>query len=416
MNYFNYKKNKLFAEDVLIERISEKVPTPFYVYSKNTLIRHINAFKKAFSKVKPVISFALKSNSNFSILKIMKKQGIGADCVSFFEMKKALESGISPKKIILNGNGKTEEELEYALKKGILMINIDNKEELELLSKKANKLKKKAPVALRVNPEIDAQTHPHIATSLKESKFGFDMKEAKDIYLKAKNMKGIEIKGIHIHIGSQITKITPFIEALEKVENFVKDMNSEGIYFEYFNVGGGLGIVYNNEMPPNLKYYAESIISYCRNIAEKLILEPGRVIIGNAGILVTRILYIKKTKYRNFIVVDAGMHGLLRPTLYNAYHEIKPVDLVKSKGKKCIFDVVGPICESGDILGKDRRLPESLKRGDLLAIFSAGAYGYSMASNYNLRPLPAEVLVDRNTFKIIRRNQDYKDLRRLEID
>ncbi|RLD18619.1 MAG: diaminopimelate decarboxylase [Caldiserica bacterium] len=416
MHYFNYKRGELFAEEVKVKDIAKKVPTPFYLYSKNTLIRHIRAFKSAFKEINPIICFALKSNSNFEILKILRNEGFGADCVSLFEMKKAIEAGFHPEKIVFNGNGKTEEELEFAIKLGILMINADNEEELELIDKICKKLKKRIKVSLRVNPEIDPKTHPHIATSLRESKFGFDLKKAFSIYRNASRFKFLELKGVHIHIGSQITDISPFKEALTKVFDFTTKLRKYGIRFEYFNAGGGLGIVYKKEIPPNLKEYAKVIMSYSRKIADKLILEPGRVIVGNAGILITKILYIKKSSCKKFIVVDAGMHGLLRPALYGAYHEVRLVSSRQKAESREKFDIVGPICESGDVLAKERFLPGNIKSGDLLAIFSAGAYGYVMSSNYNLRPLPAEVIVDGNRFKLIRRAQNYRDLRRLEVD
>jgi len=331
-------------------------------------------------------------------------------------MKKAIEAGFHPEKIVFNGNGKTEKELEFAIKLGILMINADNEEELELIDKICKKLKKRIKVSLRVNPEIDPKTHPHIATSLRESKFGFDLKKAFSIYRNASRFKFLELKGVHIHIGSQITDISPFKEALTKVLDFTTKLRKYGIRFEYFNAGGGLGIVYKKEIPPNLKEYAKVIMSYSKRIADKLILEPGRVIVGNAGILITKVLYTKKTRYKNFLIVDAGMHGLLRPALYGAYHEVMLVSSRQKAESRERFDIVGPICESGDVLAKERFLPRNIKSGDLLAIFSAGAYGYVMSSNYNLRPLPAEVIVDGSRFKLIRRAQNYRDLRRLEVD
>ena len=339
------------------------------------------------------------------------KLGAGVDVVSGGELFRALKAGANPSKIVFSGVGKTPEEIKMALEAGILMFNVESREELELLGEIAKTLQKPAPFALRVNPNIDPKTHPYITTGLKQNKFGIPEEEALELYEASKNNKYLCPVGIDAHIGSQITSLSPFVDALKRLKKIWKEVTSLGIELKYLDIGGGLGIVYLEEKPPHPQEYAKALIKEIKDIDATLILEPGRVIVGNAGILVTKVLYTKQNQYKKFVIVDAGMNDLIRPAFYQAYHEIIPVE--KINGKKEIVDVVGPICESGDFFAKDRELP-ILKRGDLLAIMSAGAYGFVMSSNYNSRPRASEVLVKDQSFFIIRRKETYTDLILLE--
>jgi diaminopimelate decarboxylase len=406
--YIYYENGSLTIEGIKAEELAKEFGTPLYVYSRKALQHWFSEFDDAFKEVSHITCFAVKSCSNVHILKILKELGAGADTVSAGEIFRALNAGIDPKKIVFAGVGKRPDEIEYALEKGILMFNVESESELYTIKKVAEKLGKVAPIAFRVNPEVNPKTHPYISTGLKESKFGIAYEEAIDLYKKAKKLKWVKPIGIHFHIGSQITDTSAFKEAAVKVAKIVKELSSVGIEVEFFDAGGGLGINYNPEEPPiPAKELAKQIVPVVKELGCKLILEPGRRISGNAGVLLTRIIYKKERENKFFYIVDAGMNDLARPSLYGAYHHIAPATLNDSPTKKA--DVVGPICETGDILAKDRELP-LLKEGELLAVLSAGAYGFTMASNYNSRPRPAEVLVENGRARLIRQRETLADL------
>ncbi len=412
MHYFQFKGKELFAEDIPVKKLAKEFGTPLYIYSQKTIERHVDAYREAFKGTRHILCYAVKANSNLSILRLIGKMGAGADVISGGELFRALKAGIRPERIVYAGIGKTETEIRYALKAGILMFNVESSEELKEINRIAGMMKKKAPVALRVNPDIDAKTHPYISTGLKKHKFGIPMEEALENYLLARELKNIEIKGIHKHIGSQITEVRPFQDALKSLLLLVDELSLHGIRIKYIDMGGGLGIPYKDEEPPHPSELAREVKKLLKGRNLTLIIEPGRSIIGNAGILVTKVLYHKRTKEKNFIIVDAGMNDLIRPTLYGAYHEIVPVE--RHERSKIIADIVGPICESGDFFAKDREIEEP-EQGDLLAIMSAGAYGFSMSSNYNSRPRAAEVMVKGNRAILVRKRETYKDLIRGEI-
>ncbi len=407
MHDFLYKNSEMFAEDVPVREIVEKVGTPVYIYSHKTLLRHYHAFKEAFNSYPNIICFALKANSNSTILKLLANEGSGADIVSGGELFLALKASIPAQKIVYAGVGKTEEEITYALKSRILMFNVESPDELAAIDKIAGKLGVKAPIAMRVNPDISASTHPYIATGLKKHKFGIPISKALEYYSLASKLNNIRILGIHKHIGSQITMVSPFVEALKKIILLAQDLKSQGIEIKYLNIGGGLGIPYDDRTPPHPNDLARAILPLVKKHNFTIIIEPGRSIAGNAGILVTKVLYLKKQMRKKFVIVDAGMNDLIRPSLYEAYHNIQHVK--KSTNPKVPVDVVGPICESGDFFAKDRKM-SCPHQGDLLALMSAGAYGFSMSSNYNGRPKAAEVLVKGKDFFVIRKREKYEDL------
>ncbi len=411
MHDFFYKGSELHCEAVPVSLIAKRLGTPFYLYSYSTLSRHLKVFDRAFNKYPHVICFAIKACSNLAILRLYAREGAGADVVSGGELFRSLKAGMEPKKIVYAGVGKTDEEILYALKKGILMFNVESSEELRAIDRIAKKAGKKARVALRVNPDIDARTHPYIATGLRDHKFGIPIEEAIENYRLARKLSNIEIVGIHKHIGSQLTEVSPFVDALNRILILVNELKAEGIGIKYINIGGGLGITYNDESPPHPEEFAKAILPLVKDSGCTLILEPGRVLVGNAGILVTKVLYIKKTREKNFVIVDAGMNDLIRPTLYGAYQKIIPAK--KRKDSTITADVVGPICESADFLAKDRKLSLP-KEGDLMAVMSAGAYGFTMASNYNSRPRVPEVLVKGSRIFLIRERENYDDLIRGE--
>ncbi len=412
MDYFFYKNGSLYAEDVDVSVLAQKYGTPLYVYSKRTIVEHLKKIQSAFSQFDTLVCYSVKANSNISILKIMAKEGAGFDIVSGGELYRVLKSGGDSKKIVYAGVGKTEKEIAYALKTGILMFNVESVEELQRINKTAKKLKTIANVAIRINPDIDAHSHAYTTTGKKENKFGIDIVLAGSLFNMAKKYKHINIKGVDMHIGSQITTIQPYIEAIKKLKNFIKQMKNFSKNFEYFNIGGGMGIIYNEEKPATASEFASEITQYIKDLNLKLIIEPGRFIVGNGGILLASVIYNKKGIKKNFLIVDAGMNDIIRPALYNAYHRIIPVK--QTNGKEKIYDIVGPICESADFLGKDRYMPD-LNQNDLIAVRSAGAYCFSMSSNYNSRPRAAEVIVDGNKYKLIRERETYEDLMRLEI-
>ncbi len=407
MHDFKYKNSELYVENVPVKRIVNGLGTPLYIYSHKSLARHYEAFENAFDGFPHIICFALKANSNPAILRALAKKGGGGDVVSGGELYLALKAGIPAKKIVYAGVGKTAEEIRYSLKSRILMFNIESSDELKHINGIAGELRTKAPVALRVNPDINAATHPYISTGLKKHKFGIPMEEAVESYRVAAGLSNIEILGIHCHIGSQITEISPFVEAVQKVLSLAKKLRSHGIEIKYLDIGGGLGISYDNNVTPHPRELADGIIPLIRENNFTLIIEPGRSIAGNAGILVTKVLYLKKSGAKNFVIVDAGMNDLIRPSLYEAYHHILPVR--KNRRTEIRADVVGPICESGDFFAKDRKL-NRLFHGDLLAVMSAGGYGFSMSSNYNSRPRPAEALVRSDEYYVIRKREQYRDI------
>jgi len=407
MHYFEYKNGELYCEEVPIKKILEDVGTPVYIYSAKTIRRHYKVFEKSFSNIDHLICYSVKANSNIAIISLLKQLGSGADIVSAGELKRALKAGIDPKKIVFSGVGKTPEEIEFALRADILMFNVESLEELETLGEIAKKLEKKAPFALRINPDIDPQTHPYIATGIKRSKFGIPEEFVIEAYKKAKENPYLYPIGIDAHIGSQITSISPFVSALSRLKKIWEELINLGFELKYLDIGGGLGIVYKNEEPPLPQEYADAIIKEGKDLKATIILEPGRVIVGNAGILVTKVLYTKENILKKFVIVDAAMNDLIRPTFYQAYHKIIPVEEKYEEFE--VVDVVGPICESSDFFAKERKLPK-VKKGDFLAIMSAGAYGFVMSSNYNSRPRPPEVLVDEDKYYIIRKRETIEDL------
>ncbi len=411
MDYFHYEKGALWCEGVSVERIAAEIGTPFYLYSYGTLEHHFKVFDGAFGDVPHIVCFAAKANSNSAVLRLFSRLGGGADIVSGGELYRALQAGMDPQKIVYSGVGKKVAEIEYALKSDILMFNVESAAELEVIGACANRLKKRARIALRVNPDVDPETHPHISTGLRENKFGIDLGTAVEQYHRAAMVRDLDIQGISCHIGSQVTKLSPFLDTFRHIQQLIKRLKTEGISIKYVDLGGGLGIRYNEEAPPHPTEYARALIEMKNDLDCTFIFEPGRVIVGNAGILVCRVLYTKANNEKNFIIVDAGMNDLVRPSLYNSYHEIRPVN---EKGReKIIADVVGPICESGDYLAKHREVPHFV-RDELMAVMSAGAYGFTMSSNYNSRPRVAEVLVKEDRFAVVRKREEFQDLIRGE--
>ncbi len=411
MHDFHYEGKDLWCEEVPIRDLVAQVGTPLYIYSHRTLKNHFRVFNDAFSRVPHITCFAAKSNSNIAILRIFIREGGGVDIVSGGELYRAMKARVDPQKVVYSGVGKRIDEIEYALASNILMFNVESFQELEVINTCAARMNRKAGIALRVNPDVDPQTHPYISTGLKENKFGINVEKSLETYLLASKLKNLDIKGISCHIGSQLTKISPFIDALDRLKKLFGHLKAAGLKIRYLDLGGGLGITYDEESPPHPSEYADAIIGASRDLSCTFILEPGRVIVGNAGILVTKVLYTKANEDKNFIIVDAGMNDLLRPSLYKSYHHVQPVQ--KTKRKEIIADVVGPICESGDYLARERRL-QRFERDDLMAVMSAGAYGFTMASNYNSRPRAAEVLVMGDKFHIIRKREEYGELIRGE--
>ncbi|HCR85874.1 MAG TPA: diaminopimelate decarboxylase [Alphaproteobacteria bacterium] len=404
---FAYKNSRLYAENIAVSDIAKQVGTPFYCYSKQQLTGNFLEFKNAFSGIDATICYALKSNSNHNIISLLQKLGSGADTVSEGEVRAALKAGISPDKIVFSGVGKTKREMEFGLRSNIGQFNVESIEEIELLNEVAGKLGVKAPVSIRVNPDVDAKTHDKISTGRKSDKFGIAWEDVFLVFDKAKHLKNIDIQGITTHIGSQITSLEPYKAAFHKVAELFKTLREMGYNLARLDLGGGIGIKYKDENPIKISDYADIIKEVIKPLNVKLFLEPGRRISGNAGILVSEVQYIKKTIERDFAIIDAGMNDLARPAVYGAYHEIISVD--EGLEQHNIYDVVGPVCESSDIFGKERRLKE-LRSGDLLAILCAGAYGASMSSVYNLRPLIPEIMVDGDKVEIIRKRQTYEEL------
>ena len=409
-SFIHSNQGSLFAEAVSLETIANQFGTPTYVYSKNTLIQTFESFKKGLLKTDHLICFAVKANSNIAILNLFASLGAGFDIVSGGELERVIYAGGDPQKIVFSGVGKTASEIEAALKANILCFNVESRSELLRIEEVAKKINIKAPISIRVNPDVDAKTHPYISTGLKDNKFGVDFNQALTLYLEAKSMSYIEIKGIDCHIGSQITELKPFVDALDRVLSLVDQLKKNDIHLSHVDIGGGIGICYQDESPPDFEIYTKEILSKIQNLNVKIIFEPGRALVGNAGVLLSKVEYLKQNDVKHFAIIDAAMNDLMRPTLYDAYHEIKVVHEHDTKSQS--FDVVGPVCESGDFIAKNRSL--KLKENDLVCIMSAGAYGMSMSSNYNSRGRAAEVMVDRDKVFEIRTREKSSDLFKLE--
>lgn len=405
-NCFKYRDSQLCVENIPLANIAQRFGTPCYVYSHQALSNAYRQFEVALQSREHLICYAVKANSNIAILNLFAKLGAGFDIVSAGELQRVLTAGGTADKIVFSGVGKSAEEMKQALQASILCFNVESSAELERLDTVAHEMGKIAPISLRVNPDVDAKTHPYISTGLKQNKFGVAYKEAPALYRKAQASKNLRIVGMDCHIGSQLTDLSPFVAATEKMLALADLLAREGIRLEHLDLGGGLGILYQNETPPGIANYAQSLLDSMRGRAEKIIVEPGRVLVGNAGVLLTKVEYLKHGEEKNFAIVDAAMNDLMRPALYDAYHHIQPVH--NNAGNKQIYEVVGPVCETGDFLGNARSL--SIAQGDLLAIMSAGAYGMSMSSNYNSRPRAAEVMVSGDTARVIRERETVAQL------
>ncbi len=406
-NYFTYKNNKLFCEDVPLENIAAETGTPVYVYSKKFFADRYKEFSEAFESVPHKIFFASKANFNLSVINLFYKLGAGIDVNSAGEFYRALKAGVSPQYMLLTGVGKTDEEIKLGLENDVKLIKAESLEEIYVIDKIAKELGKIAPLAIRVNPNVDPVTHPYISTGLAENKFGIDETAALDIFRKASKLSNINLVGIDMHIGSQITTVEPYVEATSKLVNLVQTLAKEKIVLQHIDIGGGIGVYYKDEKTFTPKELANAIIPILKQTNCEIFFEPGRFLTANGGCLVSKVLYTKKNLEKNFIVIDSSMTDLLRPSIYKAYHHIQPI--VKSERTEIIADIVGPVCESGDFLGKNRSISE-LKRNDLIAIMSAGAYGMVMASNYNGRRKPPEISVDKDNYSVIRERESYEQL------
>ena len=405
--YFEYREGRLFIEEVSVKSLIAEYGSPLYVYSKSSILDVLNGYKEGLEGIPHIIAFAVKANGSLAILNLLAKEEAGADLTSGGELLLARESGIPTDRMIYSGVGKTDAEIEFALDEDILMFNIESEPELDRIAEIAQKMGKVAPIAIRVNPNIDPKTHPKISTGLNTHKFGVPVKQAQALYKRAAKMKEIEIRGIASHIGSSLMDTSPLLQALDLLLDFRDDLQKKGIEITYLDLGGGLGIQYGEQAPESSQEYAAKLKEKLQDSGLTLIVEPGRSIVGNAGLLLTRVTYVKKNEDKTFVVVDAGMNSLARPAIYGAHHDIVPVAV--KKGKTQTVDIVGPICESSDVFGKDRTLPPC-KAGDILAICSAGAYGFAMSSNYNGQLRPAEVLVENFNYRLIRQRETYEDL------
>jgi diaminopimelate decarboxylase len=406
VNHFDYRNRELHAESVSLASLAERYGTPCYVYSRAALTEAWRAFDAAFAGRDHLVCYAVKANSSLAVLNVLARLGSGFDIVSGGELARVLAAGGEPRKVVFSGVGKSAEEIRQALAAGILCFNVESEAELERLDRVAGESGKTASVSLRVNPDVDARTHPYIATGLKRNKFGIAWQDAPRLYRRANELKHLAVSGIGCHIGSQLTNIAPFTEALDRVLELADSLQSKGIALSHVDIGGGLGIRYKDEAPPSFQDYARALTERIGKRPLKLMLEPGRALVGNAGVLLTRVEHLKHGAEKNFAIVDAAMNDLLRPSLYDAWHDVRPVSA--GSGESQIYDVVGPVCESGDFLARDRAL--ALREGDLLAILSAGAYGMSMSSNYNTRPRAAEVMVDGATAHLIRERESVAEL------
>ena len=407
MHHFQYKGDELFAEEVAVKDIVAAVGSPVYIYSQATLERHFKAMDDAFASTPHTICYSVKANSNLGVLKAFINLGGGVDIVSGGELYRALSVGVDPKKVVYSGVGKRDDEIAYALESGILLFNVESEQELDRINEVAGRIGKKAGIAIRVNPDVDPETHPYITTGLKKAKFGINIERALAQYARAKDMANLDILGIDCHIGSQLTKVSPFVDAIVKLKRLLTGVRDMGIEMKYLDLGGGLGIQYNDEAPPLPADYGTSILEETKDLGLHLLFEPGRNLVGNAGILVGKCLYTKKGEEKNFVIVDAGMNDLARPALYGSFHGVQPVK--KDQDGVIEGDIVGPICESGDFLVKDREFA-NFRQGDLIAFMSAGAYGFTMSSNYNSRPRVAEVMVKGDKFEVVREREKLEDL------
>lgn len=412
MHHFEMKNGTLYAEGVSVKELAKRYGTPLYIYSSATLKRHFQAFDSAFDAVPHLTCYSVKANSNLAVLRLLASLGAGMDIVSGGELYRALLAGVPAQRIVYSGVGKKAAEIAQALNAGILMFNVESVQELLRINDVAKGMGKKAQVSFRINPDVDPKTHPYISTGMKKNKFGLNIESALDAYALARDLPAVEPVGMDCHIGSQLTTIEPFLEALDKLLAFYEKLKGMNLDIRYLDLGGGLGIPYNEEEPPHPKEFGAALTKALSGIPLKVILEPGRVIVGNAGILVTEVLYTKQTPSKSFVIVDAAMNDLVRPSLYGSFHRIEEVE-PKGRGEQDV-DVVGPICESGDFLAKDRMLPEVMQ-GELLAVYSAGAYGFTMSSNYNTRTRAAELLVDGENVIVARRRETYEALVAHEI-
>lgn len=413
MDHFNYRNNSLYAENLSLTDIAATHGTPCYVYSRATIAQHYKAFADAASAhPHSLVCYAVKANSNIAILNLLAKLGSGFDIVSGGELRRVIAAGGDPKKVVFSGVAKTADEMRFALQLGIKCFNVESIAELERLQQVASSLNMQAPVSVRVNPDIDAKTHPYISTGLKANKFGIDILLARDIYRQAAAYSHLDVVGVDCHIGSQLTEAQPFLDALEKLLTLIDQLHSDGIQLKHIDIGGGLGVTYDNETPPSPADYIGKVVERLKSYPQlELIMEPGRAIMANAGVLLTKVEFLKPGQEKNFAIVDAAMNDLIRPALYSAWQAIVPVN-INASASSALYDIVGPVCETGDFLGKDREL--AIAQGDLLAVRSAGAYGFTMSSNYNSRPRAAEVLADGDTLHLIRAREQWADLWRGE--
>ncbi|GAA3709255.1 diaminopimelate decarboxylase [Oceanisphaera sediminis] len=412
MDYFNYQDDgRLYGEACDLTRLAEQHGTPLYVYSRATLERHWKAFDEAAGEVNHLICYAVKANSNLAVLNVLARLGSGFDIVSKGELSRVLAAGGDPRKVVFSGVGKRVDEIRFALEQNIFCFNVESVAELSRINQIAGDMGRKAPVSIRVNPDIDAGTHPYISTGLKENKFGIPIEQAQEIYRQAAAMAHLDIHGVDCHIGSQLTELSPFLEAVDKLLALIDALADDGIHIRHLDVGGGLGVRYDNETPPEPSLYAEQLKARLQNRNLTLVFEPGRAIAANAGVLLTRVEHLKPGEAKNFAIVDAAMNDLIRPALYSAWQAIIPLDKTLER-PAAVYDIVGPVCETGDFIGKDREL--AITEGDLLAVRSAGAYGFVMASNYNSRPRAAEVMVDGEQALVVREREQLSDLWRGE--
>jgi len=407
MNHFEYRNNALFAEDVSVADIAATVGTPCFVYSRATIERHWHIFDDALGSLEHLICYSVKANSNIALLNVLARLGSGFDIVSVGELQRVIKAGGDVTKTVFSGVGKTRDEMRYALQAGIHCFNVESEAELLVLNEVATGLSLAAPVSIRVNPDVDAQTHPYISTGLKENKFGVDIQRALPLFREAAQLSNINVIGLDCHIGSQLTDITPIVDALQRLIQLIDELKSNGIEIKHLDIGGGLGITYENETPPSPSEYVQALLPLLNNTKLKLLIEPGRAIVGNAGILVTDVTYLKTNADKNFAIVDAAMNDLLRPALYGAWQNIIPVNRSTDEPEQR-YDIVGPVCETADFLGKNRSL--NIQSGDLLAVCSTGAYGFVMSSNYNSRPRAAEVIVDGEQMHVVRQRESIEDL------
>jgi len=408
---FESQKGILHCESCSLKQLAKEVGTPLYVYSRKALVENFKQFDGAFADIPHLVCFAVKANSNLSLLKLFRDFGAGYDIVSGGELFRVRQVGVDPQKVVFSGVGKKNAEIDYALNSNILLFNVESKAELEAIEARGKVLNIKARVSFRVNPDIDPETHPHISTGLQQHKFGIGMDEALPLYQLATSLSQVEPVGISCHIGSQVTSLKPFVESTQRVLKLVDELTASGIRLQYIDLGGGLGIRYNDESPPSVAEYATALSGLLAGRSETLILEPGRILSANAAVLLTEVLYLKQSQGRQFVVVDAGMNDLIRPGLYGAYHDIVPVETTERED--FVADIVGPVCETTDYLARERTLSQ-VQRGEILAVKDTGAYGFTLASNYNSRPRAAEVLVDSQSYQIVRKRESYEDLVRGE--